>query len=291
METYTKTKDEDAKHKELNLITYVEVEPADKSDANALMPALESTQENGLAPKEALADCLYGSDENCCKAEQEYGVEVIAPTKSQREKETIPLSDFTTGEDGSVVSCPQGHEPEYAKHNKGRHTAAFDCSTCSSCPHLESCPIKPGKKHYYLYHTDRELRIALRRVYEQSEEFKDRYRWRAGVEATMSEYDRRTGVKKLRVRGLKAVRFRATLKALGINILRAAAAVAAISRVSNAFLRRIFPFLQFLLLSKSGSNLSGGVGKKLLPASPRIRFAHERIGRFFASDFLRACQH
>ena len=39
----------------------------------------------------------------------------------------------------------------------------------------------------------------------------------------MSEYDRRTGVKQLRVRGLKTVRFRATLKALGINILRAAA--------------------------------------------------------------------
>ena len=39
----------------------------------------------------------------------------------------------------------------------------------------------------------------------------------------MSEYDRRTGVKRLRVRGLKTVRFGATLKALGINLLRAAA--------------------------------------------------------------------
>ena len=67
------------------------------------------------------------------------------------------------------------------------------------------------------------MRIARRRIYEQSDKFKDRYRWRAGVEATMSEYDRRTGVKHLRVRGLKAVKFCATLKALGINIFRAAA--------------------------------------------------------------------
>ena len=65
------------------------------------------------------------------------------------------------------------------------------------------------------------MRIARRRIYEQSDEFKDRYRWRAGVEATMSEYDRRTGVKHLRVRGLKAVKFCATLKALGVNIFRA----------------------------------------------------------------------
>lgn len=39
----------------------------------------------------------------------------------------------------------------------------------------------------------------------------------------MSEYDRRTGVKKLRVRGLKAVTFAAVLKAIGINLFRAAA--------------------------------------------------------------------
>jgi len=40
-------------------------------------------------------------------------------------------------------------------------------------------------------------------------------RWRAGGEVTMSEYDRRTGVKQLRVRELRAVRFCAVLKAIG----------------------------------------------------------------------------
>ena len=67
------------------------------------------------------------------------------------------------------------------------------------------------------------MRIAKRRAAEQTTEFKDRYRWRAGAEATMSELDRRTGVKRLRVRGFKAVRFSVTLKALGINLFRAAA--------------------------------------------------------------------
>jgi len=48
------------------------------------------------------------------------------------------------------------------------------------------------------------------------------YRWRAGVEATMSEFDKLTGVKKLRVTGRKAVRWVATMKAAGLNLLRAA---------------------------------------------------------------------
>jgi hypothetical protein len=48
-------------------------------------------------------------------------------------------------------------------------------------------------------------------------------RFRAGVEATMSQLDRRTGIKHLRMRGMEAVCFAATLKATALNILRAAA--------------------------------------------------------------------
>ena len=39
----------------------------------------------------------------------------------------------------------------------------------------------------------------------------------------MSEYDRTTGVKRLRVRGFPAVRYCATLKAIGVNLFRATA--------------------------------------------------------------------
>ena len=49
----------------------------------------------------------------------------------------------------------------------------------------------------------------------------------------MSEYDRRTGVKRLRVRGLKAVRFCVTLKAVGVNLFRATKVSRARSRAGN----------------------------------------------------------
>ena len=38
----------------------------------------------------------------------------------------------------------------------------------------------------------------------------------------MNQFDKLTGVKKLRVRGRKAVRYFATMKAAGLNLLRAA---------------------------------------------------------------------
>jgi len=222
METYCTDEDEQERDKTLNLITHVELQPACESDAHALIPALESTVERGLAPAQVLADSLYGSDENSEKAE-EMGVEVVSPTMGAQKDDTFSLSAFTLSEKGKVTACPQGHAPVKVKHKKHRHTVAFDSSHCIHCSFREACPVKPGKKHHYLRYEDKTMRIATRRAKEQTPEFKDKYRWRAGIEATMSEYDRTTGVKRLRVRGFPAVRYCAKLKAIGVNLFRATA--------------------------------------------------------------------
>jgi len=222
METYTDTEDKEVKSKTLNLITHVEVEKACESDAQALIPAIESTKNRGLVPDELEADALYGSDENFETAKS-MGVELVAPVTGNTEKSAVSLSAFEFSQKGHVLSCPQGQKPLTSKKKKTRFSQGFSCQTCAKCPLVNDCPVKPGKKYYYLRYEEKAMRIAKRRSIEQTTEFKDRYRWRAGAEATMSELDRRTGVKRLRVRGFKAVRFSATLKAIGINLFRAAA--------------------------------------------------------------------
>ena len=94
---------------------------------------------------------------------------------------------------------------------------------CQHCPRLSDCPVKPGDKGYYLRYDNKTVRLAKRRAIEKTEAFRDKYRFRSGIEATMSEYDRKTGVKHLRIRGLSAVSFCATLKAAAVNIFRATA--------------------------------------------------------------------
>lgn len=185
-ETYSVNQDKD----NLSLITYVEVESADK---------------------------------NVTKAEQNHGVKVIAPAMGTGNHKGLSLADFTLNTQGNIISCPEGHAPKGVKHKKGNHNAAFQGAVCRSCLLYEECPTKEGKKAFYLRYKEKDIRLARRRQYEQSPEFGEKYRFRAGVEATMSEYDRRTGVKHLRVRGLKAVTFAAVLKALGLNLFRAAA--------------------------------------------------------------------
>jgi len=218
METFCKDQE---KNETLNLITHVEVEQAHESDVHALIPAIESTEKLGLKPKEALVDEGYSSDDNVEKA-KEHGVEVVTPVKGSSKKDHINLSAFSMNSKGKIKKCPKNKKPVKVKRKK-RFSAAFDLNVCGSCPNLENCPVEKGKKYFYLRYSKKDVRIAFRRQYEETDEFKDRYRWRSGVEATMSEFDRRTGVKQLRVRGFRAVRFAATLKAAGLNILRAAA--------------------------------------------------------------------
>jgi hypothetical protein len=222
MESYTDSEEKEVKSKTLNLITHVEVEKACESDAQALIPAVESTKNRRLGPDELEADALYGSDENFETAKS-MGVELVAPVTGNTEKSAVSLSEFEFSQKGHVLSCPQGQKPLTSKKKKTRFAQGFSCQACAKCPLVNDCPVKPGKKYYYLRYEEKAMRIAKRRAMEQTTEFKDRYRWRAGVEATMSELDRRTGVKRLRVRGFKAVRFSATLKAIGINLFRAAA--------------------------------------------------------------------
>jgi hypothetical protein len=212
--------DEDANT--LNLITSVMVEPAHKSDAHATIPLIEATEKLGLKPKEALADTPYGSDENCQKAKT-MGVEIVSPVMGKLGEETVPLTEFTMNDKNEVISCPTGCKPEKTKSKDGNHTALFSKRTCSGCSKKKTCPTLPGKKGRYLRYNDKALRLAERRAREDTPEFRDRYRFRAGIEGTMSQLDRLTGLKQLRVRGLSKVSFAAYLKAAGLNILRAAA--------------------------------------------------------------------
>ena len=238
--------DPKVKERTLNLITHVEVESAAEHDSHALLPAIESVDERGIRPEEVLADSLYGGDENI-EAAKSKGVEVVSPVMGAQSKGELGLEDFEFSEHGIVINCPAGHSPEKAdkkrkKKNVG-FTMAFAVALCSACEHIEDCPIKPGKKHYYLRYDKKALRLALRRKYERTDGFNERYRYRAGVEATMSEYDRLTGVKHLRVRRMRSVSLFATLKAVGVNIFRATAvrnARIAVKMSGNALKSLIF---------------------------------------------------
>lgn len=205
---------------QLSLITHVEVESADKHDANSLLPALDALDKRDMVPDQLLADSLYGSDSNCEQSQEEYGTEIISPAMPGNQKK-MHLAEFAIDGKGRIISCPREVKPDRVRCKKDAYSAAFPVAACCDCPLISQCPVNKGKKAYYYRYKPKDVRIARRKKHEQSSEFKDKYRFRAGVEATMSEFDRRTGVKHLRVRTMKAVTFAVIMKAIGLNILRA----------------------------------------------------------------------
>lgn len=216
METYSENKSQP------NLITHINVEAASESDTNALLPAIADAKQRDLAPTELLADTLYGSDDNVEKA-KDLGITVIAPVMGAKEN-VILLADFTFSDSDQMTACPLQQVPVKTKSGKnGGTTAFFDKAVCDQCRHQSECPVKRDKKSSTISYDAKSLRLSRRRKHEKKDAFKEKYRYRSGIEGTMSDLDRMTGLKRLRVRGMPQVRLAATLKATGLNILRAIA--------------------------------------------------------------------
>lgn len=209
-----------------DLITHVAVDPLTMHDKDALEPALTDTEQRGQKPEELLADSHYGSME-CLAAGSKRGVTIISPAQTPKGKlqGKLTFEDFDLDDEGRILRCPAGQEPVETSIADARLQVLFDIEICESCPHRENCPASAASKRKSprFQYTHERVRQRERRLQENSEEFRDRYRWRAGVESTMSRIKYQMGMAQLRIRGMVLVRYTAMLRALGLNILRVAA--------------------------------------------------------------------
>ena len=199
--------------------------PLTQHDKDALEPAIDDATQRGVKPDELLADSHYGSNE-CLEKGQQRGVEVVSPSMPPKGKQQgkLTLEDFELDDEGRVVRCPAGQAPVETSVAEVRLQVLFDPSICGSCPHKGRCPAAAvGRRERRWQYTHNRVRQRERRLQDASEEFLDRYRWRAGVEATMSRFKHQMGMAQLRVRGMASVTYVAMLRTLGLNIHRVAA--------------------------------------------------------------------
>ena len=231
METYSPQEEGPADPEPItkpDLITHIAVGAMNTHDSGALEPALADVQARRIGPEDLLADSHYGSTENVQKAAQQ-AVELVSPAMPPKgsKQEKLTLEHFELDEQGLIVRCPEGHVPISGSVGVEKLQVQFDEATCGACPRQQDCCAAAGRRREsrYQYSPER-VRQRARRLHDRTEAFRERYRWRAGIEGTMARYKHQMGMGRLRVRGLKAVRYRAFLRALGLNIHRVAAFVA-----------------------------------------------------------------
>ena len=213
----------------VQLITGVEVEPADAQDRDALVPMLDQLETQDRLPETAYTDSHYGSDDNVVVA-ADRGVDLQSPVNgsSPESESDLTVDDFVIDEQSeTVVRCPNGCEPESSVHDseKGRTTTVMRSSDCAGCEFGSQCPVKRVGGQFVLRHTPAQRRLAARRAEQATDAFKENYAIRAGGESVNSGLKRKTGMGRVRTRGSPRVRMAVLLRCVGWNMMRALAAL------------------------------------------------------------------
>jgi len=227
---------------DVNLITNVTVEPAHTPDGQVIEEMTETLKQKGHNPKILYADEAYGSDANVQTAGK-HGIDLQAPVTGGREKnndsQQLTLDDFVIDEQSNCVQCcPAGHVPTSSEYDSklNRTRTIFPAAVCGQCSFQKNCPVKRSHGKYILRHTPSAARRASRRAEQRTEVFAENYRIRSGGESVNSGLKRRTGMGRLRVRGIGRVSMAVQLRCAGWNLMRSLA----------AGLGTIPSFLQFL---------------------------------------------
>jgi hypothetical protein len=204
----------------VQVITAVIPQSASEADQNAVEPMLEKMKKNNAMPEECSADTAYGSDENVLRA-AEQGVELLAPA-SGKEKGSLGLEECEFDQNNRLVKCPLGKKPLKSTFKDGKGRAVFACNVCGKCPEYKRCCASKSGNNYVITYDARGLRLRERRLYEQSEEFYERHRFRGGIEALFGNLKQNTPLRRLAVRGKEAV-FSAIHSIMAVhNIMQAA---------------------------------------------------------------------
>jgi len=214
-------------HKEnpFQVIDYAKVEGAHESDQKSAEEIHKDLKQRGHEPHTTYADAGYVSGENIVKAKDEK-VDLKGPVPGKNpEKEKIGVGDFEFDEElKQVKNCPCGQVPESQTYNeeKGTLEALFPIKTCERCFRKKECPVRKIGAGHLLKIMRSDAATASRRKEQGTVKFKEEYRIRTGMEATISHLKNDRGMARLRVRGSPKVNLSVIFKALAENTARVA---------------------------------------------------------------------
>lgn len=220
------------------IITDYEVHGAVRSDIAKVPDVLDRLEASGMMPGTLYADGGYPSVPSAASV-QERGVDFVAPVnRGPLANDVLGRDEFEFDEEGLVAGCPEGHEAIdhrilSANNGTGRSLhAIFDGDVCRKCERLERCPVRAPnhrERGCSARHTVGDFRIEITPglrlrdemfARQKTPKWKERYKIRSGIEATMSELKRSHGMGKLRVRRRPKVHFAVACKVTACNIKR-----------------------------------------------------------------------
>jgi transposase len=214
-----------------NLIVNVETTPATKADIKVLDQIHANLDDKGLLPAEHLVDTAYVDGEHLYTSRNEYGLDLFGPVPPNpswqvKAGQGFDLSCFVIDWAAQTVTCPLGRVSQYwypgqdPKDNeiiKVQFRGA-DCRACASreqCTKSKSTPRSLQFKSRLEYEA---LQVARQR--QETDQFKQTYKKRAGVEGTISQGTRSFDLRRARYVGLAKTHLQHIAIAAAMNLSR-----------------------------------------------------------------------
>jgi transposase len=194
-----------------HLLTDVHTTGATDPDVAATTAIQDRLIARGLAPGEHLMDAGYPSAE-VIAASAQRGITLIAPiivsTGRNARAGTFTPADFTVDWQAGAARCPAGALSRSMKEDdRGLIRFAFSRNDCVPCPVRDRCTrSKNGAARNIAVHPQPVHEARTRALQAQgTDEWLTTYNARAGIEGTISQAVRGSGLRHSRYRGLPKV--------------------------------------------------------------------------------------
>jgi hypothetical protein len=194
------------------------------------MPIHQDLAERELLPAEHLMDAGYACAAHIVDCHTDHGVRLVTPVRADRShqaraKTGFERDAFTIDFDRKQATCPQNavstmwNEARYGGEDVV--VVTFPASTCIPCPVRTQC-THSAQRRRQLTLRPRHLHEALQtaRAEQTTDDWKARYRARAGIEATISQTVTVTGLRRARYTGIGKVHLEHVFAATAINLIR-----------------------------------------------------------------------
>ena len=212
-----------------HLITNVETTSAPTSD-DAVTPAIHAALEKrNLLPAVHLVDMGFIDAELLVDSERDYDVDLLGPVRGDyrrqaREGQGFAAQDFIIDWATLQATCPAGKSslswtPAIDSRTNEVIKIKFSVRDCKGCPHQTQCTDAP-RRTITIRPEEQHRALQTARARQATPEFKQAYAKRAGIEGTISQGVRATGLRRARYVGEAKTHVQHLATAAAINLLR-----------------------------------------------------------------------
>jgi transposase len=214
-----------------HLLTHVHTTPATVHEAQCTAVIQQALVDKDLPPSEHLVDAAYIDAVLLVISDEAHGIVLRGPTRPNVSWQShveggYTVEHFEVDWARQQVRCPQGKTSgswaERVDHTGGPYIQVrFRQQDCGACGVRACCTRAPQAPRSLKLHPQAQSQaLHAARAWYASEEGKQCYQRRAGVEGTLSQGVRSFGLRRARYRGLEKTHFQHVATAAAMNMDR-----------------------------------------------------------------------